>query len=130
MSCFILPDGLCAEIDSMMANFFWSGDDFRRGLHWVNWKQMCRHKYDGGLGFRDFKAFNLSLVEKNWWRLYSRPETLVAQVFKAVYFPRGSMWNAKRGYRPSYAWTSILRTKWVFEKGGGWRIRDGKQVHV
>lgn len=87
MSCFILLDNFYAEIDGMIARFFWGGDASHKGLHWVKWSTMYRHKFDGGLGFRDFKVFNLSLVAKNWWRIYSQPGSLIAQVFKAVYFP-------------------------------------------
>ncbi|XP_057458358.1 uncharacterized protein LOC130749083 [Lotus japonicus] len=127
MSCFVLPDKSCAEIDAMIANFFWGGDATRRGLHWVKWSTMCRHKNDGGLGFCDFKTFNLSLVGKNWWRIYSQPSSLLAQVFKAVYFPRTNIWDARRGYWPSYAWSSIWKSKIIFEKGVRWRIGSGKK---
>lgn len=85
---------------------------------------------EGGLGFRDFKSFNMALVGKNWWRIYTRPESLVARIFKGVYFPRSSLRDAKKGYRPSYTWTSILKTSWVFERGGLWKIGDGSQVHI
>ncbi|XP_057452310.1 uncharacterized protein LOC130744137 [Lotus japonicus] len=76
------------EIDGMIANFFLGGDASHKGLHWTKWSNLCRHIFEGGLGFCDFKAFNTSLVAKNWWRIYSRPDTLLAQVFKVVYFPR------------------------------------------
>ncbi|XP_057437799.1 uncharacterized protein LOC130729959 [Lotus japonicus] len=46
------------------------------------------------------------------------PDSLFAQVFKAVYFPRSGIWDAKRGFRPSYAWTSIMR------------VGDGKSIHI
>ncbi|XP_057450409.1 uncharacterized protein LOC130741856 [Lotus japonicus] len=130
MSCFILPDGICAEIDSMISRFLWSGDVTRRGLHWTGWKNLCKNKSDGGLSFRDFKSFNLSLVAKNWWRVYTQPDTLLARVFSGVYFPRGSILGAKKGYRPSYAWSSILKASWIFERGGLWRIGDGSKVHA
>ncbi|XP_057426392.1 uncharacterized protein LOC130719802 [Lotus japonicus] len=94
-------DGICAEIDSMISRFFWSGDVTRRGLHWTGWKNLCRNKADGGLSFRDFNG---------------------------VYFPRGSILGAKKGYRPSYAWSSILKASWIFERGGLWRIGDGSKI--
>lgn len=60
-------------------------------------------KRDGGLGFRDFKSFNSALVAKNWWRLYTNPDSLVGKIFKAVYFPEKDICGATRGHMPSYA---------------------------
>ncbi|XP_057417455.1 uncharacterized protein LOC130711751 [Lotus japonicus] len=65
------------DIDSMIARFFWGGDVSRRGLHWTKWENLCKNKCDGGLGFRDFRAFNEALVAKNWWRLYMYPDSLL-----------------------------------------------------
>lgn len=55
---------------------------------------LCRPKGSGELGFQDFKAFNMALVGKNWRRIMSKPETLLAKVYKAVYFPRVSIFEA------------------------------------
>ncbi|XP_057425625.1 uncharacterized protein LOC130718990 [Lotus japonicus] len=98
MSCFMLPDGLCADIERMIS--------------------------------KDFKAFNIALVGKNWWRLQRQPDTLLGILFKSVYFPQSSICAAKKGSRPSYAWTSIFRTKWVFEEGARWKVGDGKNIDI
>ncbi|XP_057418938.1 uncharacterized protein LOC130713163 [Lotus japonicus] len=118
------------DINSMISNFFWGGDVSQKGMHWTKWNKLCKNKLEGGLGFRDFKAFNIALVAKNWWRIYSNPEALVAQVFKGVYFQSGDMWGAKKGYRPSYAWSSIHKSAWVFQRGGLWRIGNGKRINL
>ncbi|XP_057441795.1 uncharacterized mitochondrial protein AtMg00310-like [Lotus japonicus] len=130
MSCFVLPDGLCDEIESMISRFYWGGDVSRRGIHWVKWKTVCQPKQVGGLGFRDFKSFNLALVSKNWWRIHNYPDSLLGRVFEAVYFSSGSMESAKRGYRPSYAWSSILKTLSMIQKGSCWRIGVGSKVRI
>ncbi|XP_057432239.1 uncharacterized mitochondrial protein AtMg00310-like [Lotus japonicus] len=111
MFCFMLPNGLCANIESMIFWFYWGGNVLKRGLHWTSWSKLCRSKCDGGLGFRDFHAFNIALVAKNWWRIYSHSESLFAQIFKGVYFSNGTIINAQKGWRPSYAWSSIWGTK-------------------
>ncbi|XP_057444908.1 uncharacterized protein LOC130737161 [Lotus japonicus] len=79
---------------------------------------------------RIFWSGDVSRRAKNWWRIYTHPETLLARVFKGVYFPRGSVWGARKGYHPSYAWTSILKTSWIFERGGLWPIGDGSKVQA
>ncbi|XP_057440277.1 uncharacterized protein LOC130732189 [Lotus japonicus] len=101
-----------------------------RCVHWLKWDSLCQPKCKGGLGFRDFKAFNIALVGKNWWRIMSKPNTMLARVYKSVYFPRQTMFGAKKGYRPSYAWSSLLGSAWVFEQGGLWRVGDGKTIRA
>jgi hypothetical protein len=37
----------------------------------------------------------------------SQPDTLVSKIYKARYFPQTSLFEAKIGANPSYAWRSI-----------------------
>ena len=64
MSCFKLPDSLCKELNSMMGNFWWGQKDKERKMAWVTWEKLCNPKEEGGMGFRDLKAFNLALLAK------------------------------------------------------------------
>ncbi|KAL5814340.1 hypothetical protein ACOSQ4_024981 [Xanthoceras sorbifolium] len=32
-------------------------------MHWFSWKRMCQPKDEGGMGFREFQAFNQAIVE-------------------------------------------------------------------
>lgn len=130
MSCFVLSHGLCNEIEGMIYRFYWGGDVTRRGMHWVKWSTLCQPKENGGLGFRDFKSFNLALVAKNRWRIHNHPNSLINRVFKPVYFPWGSMIGAKKGYRSSYAWTSIFKTSDMIQEGSSWRIWNGLNVRI
>lgn len=97
-------------------------------MHWLSYKNLCKSKDRGGIGFRDFKKFNTALVAKTWWRLRARPETLLGRVFQAVYYSRGFIHDAKKGYRPSYVWSSILRSGKLFKIGGMWKVGDGKHI--
>lgn len=46
----------------------------------------CR-KIDGGLGLRYFSFFNKSLLTKHDWLINTKLNSLIAHLFKAVYFP-------------------------------------------
>ncbi|XP_057432186.1 uncharacterized protein LOC130724935 [Lotus japonicus] len=85
---------------------------------------------DGGQGFRDFKAFNMTLVGKNWWRMHRNPDLLLSRVYQSVYFPRGDLWNARKGGRPNYAWSSLWKTRWLFDEESVWRVGNGKTIRV
>lgn len=48
---------------------------------------MCALKCFGGLGFKDLKVFNVSLLGKQAWRLIREPTSLFGRVMKAKYDP-------------------------------------------
>jgi len=50
-------------------------------------------------------------------------------VFKAKYFPQGSVFEATSSSR-SYAWKSILRSRYLIEEGAKWRLGDGQSIRI
>lgn len=82
------------------------------------------------MGFRLMKAFNEALVAKQFWTILVNEHSLVAKVFKARYFPNKSVWEASKGYRPSFVWSCIMDAKWIGEEGCVWRIGNGTTVSV
>ena len=43
---------------------------------------MCRAKLNGGMGFRNFQAFNLAMLAKQGWRLLSNPDSFAPKFLK------------------------------------------------
>ena len=86
-------------------------------MAWVSWEKLCKPKAEGGMGFRDLKAFNLALLAKQGWRILQQLNSLVHRVYKAKYFAKESFLNAQVGRRPSYAWRSILAARDIIKKG-------------
>lgn len=64
MSCFLIPKGLCEEIEEMIRNFWWGQRKEEKKIASVSWKKMCKAKSNGGMGFRNFQAFNLAMLMK------------------------------------------------------------------
>ena len=58
------------------------------------------------------------------------PNSLVARVYKAKYYPHGDVLNASLGSRPSYAWRSIMQGLEVVKRGSRWRAGNGKLIHI
>jgi hypothetical protein len=130
MSNYLIPKGLCHNMESMISNFWWGSNVDRKKIHWINWKKTCKQKQDGGMGFRDLSTFNEALLAKQGWRLITEPQSLVAQVLKAKYYPQQSFLKAKHSYRPSYSWQSIQKASHVLKRGCFWWIGNGKQISI
>lgn len=87
------------------------------------WDHMCR---SSGMGLRDFELFNQAMLAKQFWRLYSHPDSLIAWIFNARYFPNADLWSAKVGHYPSYGWRSLWGSRSVLFGGIWWKVGNGK----
>ncbi|XP_057439486.1 uncharacterized mitochondrial protein AtMg00310-like [Lotus japonicus] len=91
----------------MISRFWWGSKQGERKILWINWNALCQPKYDGGMGFRGFKA----------WRLSTCTDSLVYKCLKARYFPRTDFMDAFVGGLSSYTWRSIQQSAWILKKG-------------
>ena len=82
------------------------------------------------MGFRNLQAFNLTMLANQGWRLLSNPQSLIARIYKARYYPNGDVLNSKFGCNPSYAWHSIFQALEVIRKGTRWRVGNGQLIHI
>ncbi|XP_073363325.1 uncharacterized protein [Aegilops tauschii subsp. strangulata] len=94
MSCFQLTKKMCGNLSSISSNFWWGEANGQKKVHWIAWDKMCTRKHEGGLGFRDPKAFNQAMLAKQSWRLFQVPTSLCARVLKAQYYAEVSILNA------------------------------------
>lgn len=124
MSCFLLPSYLIKSIEAAIRSFWW-GDGTKKKLSWISWDKLCLVKTKGELNFRNLRSFNLALLAKQCWRMVERPDTLLAQVYRARYFPDGYFMDASLGSRPSATWRSILQARAFFARGIRVRIGNG-----
>lgn len=130
MSCFKLAVGLCKELESAIANFWWRGNKDKDGMHWVSWQKMKRSKKTRGLEFQDLLAFKLAYLAKIGWHILLQPGSLLGQILKAKYFPDQPFMEAKVGSRSSWGWKGIMQGWKVLEQGLRWRVGDGWNIQV
>ncbi|XP_045831384.1 uncharacterized protein LOC123922735 [Trifolium pratense] len=130
MSSFLISKGVCDQLEQMICNFWWRSTTDQKKLHWLKWSKVCTHKKEGGLGFRNLGAFNEALLAKQGWRLITNPNSLVAQVLKAKYYPNEDFLKAKHKQSMSYTWRSIMQARWILIKGSYWSIGSGQDVNI
>ena len=71
-----------------------------------------------------------SFYYKQGWNFIHNPNTLVARLFKAKYFPHGSYLSSSLGSNPSFVWRSVWSAKEVVNRDIRWRVGDGNSIDV
>jgi hypothetical protein len=62
MSMFLLNKTFIEKLDKHRRSFFWAGKKKKRKYHMVKWSRICRSKIKGGLGVKDLRKQNISLL--------------------------------------------------------------------
>jgi ribonuclease HI len=130
MSIYLIPDSTIKELERLMNSFWWGGGANNKGIRWLAWDRMTQPKNRGGMGFRDLQAFNLAMIAKQGWNILTKPHSLVAKLYKARYFPNSSLFDAKIGHNPSYAWRGIWKARQILMHGCRWSIGSGDNIRV
>jgi len=82
------------------------------------------------MGFKDLSAFNLVMLGKQGWKFITEPDSLVARIFKARYFPSGSYLTTTVGDNPNYVWRSIMRARFIMRGGARWSVGSGATIPI
>lgn len=88
-----VPAGICDALDSKVCSFI------SRALHLVNWQKIACPRQFGGLGLRDTRSSNVSLLGKLVWHMLHQPGKLWVDVLYHKYLRNGSLFScaAKQG---------------------------------
>ncbi|XP_040361720.1 uncharacterized protein LOC121049178 [Rosa chinensis] len=85
---------------------------------------------EGGMGFKNLHWFNLAMLAKQGWRILKNLESLIARLYKAVYYPEGDFSTVELGDRPSFPFCSICEARNVLLCGIRWQIGNGESVDI
>jgi hypothetical protein len=80
-----IPIQVWKIIKRIQREFLWGGKGGRKRINWVKWEVVCQPKRSRGLGVRDIRAVNISLLAKWRWRLLSDEGALWKEVVKGKY---------------------------------------------
>lgn len=90
----------------------------------------ARHKHSGGLGFKNFRDYNIAMLGRQGWRLIVNPNSLVSQLYKARYYADTDFLHSKLGNNPSFIWRSMIEAKQLLLDGTRWRIGSGENIQI
>ena len=69
MSMYWLPVSTIEKMDSVRKRFFWQGGSLKKKYHLVKWTKISKPKDKGGLGIKNLRRMNISLLCKWWWKV-------------------------------------------------------------
>jgi hypothetical protein len=91
MSMYLLHKTVVKKIDIVRKRFFRQGGANKRKYHLVKWAVIItKPKKKGGLGVKDLRKMNISLLCKWWWKLESG-EGLWQEIVRKKYKVRGGL---------------------------------------
>jgi hypothetical protein len=110
MSMYMLPKTVIKKIDSTRKKFFWQGGAAKRKYHLVKWAVITKPKKKGGLGVKDIRKMNISLLCKWWWK-FEHEEGLWQEIVRKKYRVKG--WIASLGEKPTNSpmWNDLIKIK-------------------
>ncbi|KAM1736077.1 hypothetical protein ACFX12_014475 [Malus domestica] len=130
MSCFKLPIGVCRDVERAIRNYWWRGNEQRKGIYWISWDRLMKQKKAGGLGFKDIQCVNLAFLAKIGWRITLNPMSLLASVLRDKYFPGKSFGEAPKGKNTSWGWKGLFEARKVLNQGLRWRVGNGESINI
>ncbi|GJY94370.1 RNA-directed DNA polymerase, eukaryota, reverse transcriptase zinc-binding domain protein [Tanacetum coccineum] len=87
------PELVLQDLKRIRSNFFWGGNQDGKKMAWVKWPIILNSLDKGGLNIGSLKAFNLALLQKWRWRMFSSSNDLWVKVVKAFHGHEGGFDN-------------------------------------
>ena len=78
---------------------------------------------------KDLEKFNEAMLAKQVWRLLVDRSSLFFWVFSAIYYPSGSIFDAKVASE-SYAWQRIAKARNLVQIGLLWSVGNGRNINI
>ena len=124
MSMHLLNKTCIKNLDKHRRRFLWAGKRKKRAYYMVKWKRVCRSKNKGGLGVKDLRKQNISLMVKWWWKLETC-DGLWQKIVRAKYLRNKSVASVRPRVTDSPGWKSLLKVKDVYLCGRKVTVRKG-----
>ncbi|MCI03482.1 putative non-LTR retroelement reverse transcriptase, partial [Trifolium medium] len=80
-----IPVQVWKSIRRIQREFLWGGTRRGKRISWIKWDVVCLPKSKGGLGVRDVRVVNISLLAKWRWRLLNNDNAVWKEVIQSKY---------------------------------------------
>jgi hypothetical protein len=97
-------------MDKHRRRFFWACKKKKRNYYMVKWTKVCRSKGKGGLGVKDLRKQNISLMCK-WWYKLEKQGDLWQRIMRKKYMRGKHIRFVKMKSSDSPCWRNLLKVK-------------------
>lgn len=116
MSVYLLPKTIIKKMDKTRRDFFWQGGGTKRKYHPVKWEVICKSYKKGGLGIKNLRKINISLLGKWWWKLENE-DGLWQTIVKFKYIGNRDIHDIKHRHNDSAMWHDLVKIKDLYLQG-------------
>ena len=114
MSMYLLPKTTTQTLDKQRRKFLWQGSGLKRKYHLVKWEVVFKSKKKGGLGIKNIRKLNISLLCKWWWKLENE-DGLWQTIVRSKYMGGGKVIGTiKNRLDDSPVWLDLLKIRHVY----------------
>ncbi|KAJ0989529.1 hypothetical protein J5N97_007885 [Dioscorea zingiberensis] len=106
LNTYAILDATFDGISRLVRRFLWGRDSNSGGAHLIGWSTVIKPKANGGLGIKDLKRMEDSLMVKHALDLINQEDK---NWIKYMTFKYGNLniWNLKMHVKPSYIFKSL-----------------------
>ena len=113
MFMYLLPKTILKKIDVIRKRFFWQEGGLKKKYHLVKWRRISQLKKKGGLGVKNIRKMNISLLCK-WWWILENEDGLWQNIVRAKYMKGGRVIGAiKHRLDDSPVWSDLLKIRHI-----------------
>jgi hypothetical protein len=112
---YLIPKTVVKSMDRTRKRFFWQEGGTKKKYHLIKWDKICVPKKKGGLGIKDLRKLNLSLLCKWWWKL-ERGEGMWQEIVRKKYVKSLCLQQLQKKPSKSSVWNDLLKAKDLYLK--------------
>jgi hypothetical protein len=124
---YLLPKTIIEKLDKTRRTFFWQGGGTKKKYHLIRWTKICKHEKKGGLGIRNLRKMNISLMTKWWWKL-DNEIGLWQEIVRFKYLKNDPIHIVRHRQNDSAIWFDLLKIKDVYLQGRKMVVRNGQKT--
>jgi len=85
LSFFRAPTAVINRLTAIQRQFLWGGSSEGKKIAWVAWRQVCASREMRGLGIKDIKVLNNTLLVKRKWLMFHQSDQLRSRILVSIY---------------------------------------------
>ncbi|KMT09185.1 hypothetical protein BVRB_6g132880 [Beta vulgaris subsp. vulgaris] len=132
ISTYLIPQKITRKITSLLLKFWWGSSMDKTPIYWRKRSLIEKHKYQGGLSFRNITHTNKAHLFNQAWRIHKNKDSLIHQLYVAKY-KKDPIQLAIDNEEPkscSYAFRSLLSASKSCKDGLYKKLGNGNSIRL